>query len=419
MDAATDVSSGSASNDPAWVSDPAWSNIEPWHTVLPASQPLVTLANWQVDPYLAWSFQHMREVMPSQVIAASTDSRSFVASHASIDDIPVEGVAWARTVGEVLSGTHTDGFAVLRDGALVSERYLGTMNPRRKHLVMSVTKSVVSCVVARLVTDGLIDLNAAIETYVPELADCGYVGASVRTILDMRSGIAFHETYLDPDSEVRTMERSMGWAPRTDGDPLGMYPYILTIRPEGEHGGVFTYRSIDTDVLGWMCERVTGRRMADLISDVIWMPIGARFDAEITCDPLGSAIHDGGLSGTLLDLARFGQMLADDGRVGDVQVVDSDWIADCHSPPEGVREAFAASENEPYLPGGWYRSQFWMLPGTSGRLMLALGIHGQMVFVDRSTRTVCVKMSSWPQPQNADYLAATISACRALSAAAL
>ena len=243
----------------------------------------------------------------------------------------------------------------------------------------------------------------------------GYAGARVRTLLDMRSGIRFHETYVDPDSEVRVMERSMGWAPRNHGDPLGMYPYILTIERDTDHDGIFTYRSIDTDALGWVCERAAQERMSTMISDRVWQPIGAFHDAEVTADPLGSAIHDGGVSTTLRDLGRFGLMLLDHGRVGSRQVVPAEWIESAADPPADVRQAFADSENEPYLPGGWYRNQFWFVPGDDGPILLCLGIHGQMVFVEWSTGTVGVKLSSWPTPQNAEKLAATIQAFRAVA----
>ena len=79
-----------------------------------------------------------------------------------------------------------------------------------------------------------------------------------------------------------------------------------------------------------------------------------------------------------------------------------------------VRGAFAASDSEPILPGGWYRNQFWFVPGPSGDILLCLGIHGQMVFVDRATRTVAVKLSSWPTPQDPAHLVDTIRAFAAV-----
>jgi CubicO group peptidase (beta-lactamase class C family) len=250
---------------------------------------------------------------------------------------------------------------------------------------------------------------------VPELSGSGYAGATVRNVLDMRTGVRFYETYLDPGSEVRVMERSMGWAPRNHNDPLGMYPYILTTARETDHGGTFTYRSIDTDTLGWIIERACQRRMADLVSERIWQPMGAFHDAEFTVDPLGSAIHDGGVSATLRDLGRFGLMLLDRGMVDGRQIVPAEWIESASYPPADVREAFARSDNEPYLPGGWYRNQFWFVPGDNGPILLCLGIHGQMIFVEAATRTVGVKLSSWPTPQHPEKLVGAISTFRQIA----
>lgn len=402
--------------DAPFETDPlhdAWADVDEWGRLLPQGQELVTLANWQLEPHQRWAFQHMRELMPSQVIDGNDVPRELPERLVDIAGVELE-THWAPTVTDLIAATDTDGFLVMHRGDVVFEQYVAPMTRRRRHLVMSVTKSVVSCVAASLWEDGLLDPEAPVETYVPELASSGYAGATVRTLLDMRSGIRFHETYADPDSQVRIMERSMGWAPRGLSDPLGMYPYILTIEHEGAHDDIFEYRSIDTDTLGWVCERAAGQRMSDLISARVWEPIGAYHDAEITADPLGFAIHDGGLSATLRDLGRFGQMLIDGGRVGDRQVIPQAWLDTTLDPPADVRDAFARSVNEPYMPGAWYRNQFWMVPGDDGPIQLALGIHGQMVFMEPSTGVVGVKLSAWPSPQDSDRLQGTIAAFRAI-----
>ena len=92
------------------------------------------------------------------------------------------------------------------------------------------------------------------------------------------------------------------------------------------------------------------------------------------------------------------------------------WLAATRAPGPGVREAFAATENELVLPGGWYRNQFWVIPGTGGPVLVCLGIHGQLVYADRAARTVVVKLSSWPDPQHTGYLLDTLRACAALAA---
>ena len=383
----------------------------------PAADSLITLANWQDPPHQRWAFQHVREIVPSQPIRRGPGPVTTLPTALT----PVGHVSLTRldgsaaTVDEVLEETFTDAWLVLHNGTVLEEVYVGEMTAKTPHLLMSVSKSIVGCVAAVLVERAELDPDALVTDYVPEVSTSGYAGATVRNLLDMRTGVAFRETYTAPEAEVRVMERSMGWRPLLPGDPVGAYAYLATLGTAGPHGDSFTYRSADTDMLGWVCERASGVRMADLISHHIWAPIGAEADAEIACDMVGSAIHDGGISAVARDLARFGQMLLDGGRAQGRQVVPASWVDDAFSADADVRDAFARSENHLFLPGGWYRSQFWFLPGLRGDLLVCLGIHGQMVCVDRASGTVCVKLSSWPDAQNAGYLIDTLRAFGALS----
>ena len=382
----------------------------------PTPESQVTLANWQDPPFNRWAFRHMRELIPSHPIPAGQPAPLPAASRPLGNPPVVRLDGSASTVEDVLAGTYTDAFLVVHDGQLVAERYYAGMTAGTRHLIMSVSKSILGCVAGVLADRGLLDLRAPVTTYVPEVSDSGYAGATIRDLLDMRTGVAFRETYTALDAEVRVMERSMGWRPAQPGDPEGAYPYLATLGSAGPHGGEFSYRSADSDMLGWACERASGVRMADLISALIWQPIGAECDAEITCDPLGSAIPDGGISATARDLARFGQMLVDDGVAQGRTVVPRAWLADVRRPEPGVREAFALTDNEYVLPGGWYRSQFWVIPGPGGPVLVCLGIHGQLIYADRAARTVVVKLSSWPDAQNTAYLLDTLRACAAVAA---
>ena len=94
----------------------------------------------------------------------------------------------------------------------------------------------------------------------------------------------------------------------------------------------------------------------------------------------------------------------------------SAWLTDASTPEPDVREAFAGTDNEAVLPGGWYRNQFWFIPGRDGSpVFLCLGIHGQLIYVNRAARTVVVKLSSWPHAQHAGYLIDTLRACGAIA----
>jgi CubicO group peptidase (beta-lactamase class C family) len=381
----------------------------------PPAEARVTLANWQDPPYNRWSFQHLRELIPTQRISRGPGPWRGLARHGAspaLDDITVHRLAGnSSTFAEVIAETWTDAVVVLHDGQLVYEQYLNGMTEETPHLVMSVTKSVVGCIAGILVEQGLLHPDVQASSYVPEIIGSGYDGATVRHLLNMRTGVAFREEYTNGDAEVRVMERYMGWRPGEEHEEeRGMYFYLTKLGSDTHHGGPFVYRSADTDMLGWVCERAAGARMVDLISLLIWQPMGAESDAEITCDGVGSAIHDGGMSARARDMARFGQLLLEDGYVHDTSIVPERWLHEARALDPDIRGAFAASDSEPVLTGGWYRNQFWFVPGPLGDLQLCLGIHGQMVFVDRATRTVAVKMSSWPPPQDATVLIDTIRA---------
>jgi CubicO group peptidase (beta-lactamase class C family) len=379
----------------------------------PARETLVNLENWQEPPFNRWSFQHLREVIPTQRIARAVVSRPLDhADHPFVpDDIVVNRLqSGPSTLGAVLADTWTDAVLIMHDSRVVLERYFEGMRADTPHLLMSISKSIVGCVAGVLAEQGRLDTDAPISRYVPEIAGSGYDGATVRHLLDMRTGVAFSEEYQNPDAEVRVIERHMGWRPDDGSDRVGMYAYLASLGTDGPHGGPFVYRSADTDMLGWVCERVAGIRMADLVSSLIWGPMGAEYDAEITCDSVGTAVHDGGISATARDIARFGQLLLEDGRVDGQPAVPERWLLEARHLDADIRAAFAASDSEPVLPGGWYRNQFWFVPGPSGDIQLCLGIHGQMVFIDRGTRTVAVKLSSWPTEQDHAYLLDTIRA---------
>lgn len=375
----------------------------------------VTLVNWQDPPFNRWSFQHLRELIPTHRISRGTTPARVLPRHPTALDPATVAVdrtdGRVGTLADVLAETWTDAVVIVHDGQIVLESYDNGMAADTPHLLMSVTKSVVGCVAGILAERGQLDPELAVDAYVPEVAGSGYSGARVRDVLDMRTGVAFREEYTDPYAEVRVMERYMGWRPGlSPGNNGGMYAYLTTLGTSSPHGGIFVYRSADTDMLGWVCERAAGVRMADLVSELIWQPMGAEFDAEITCDGVGSAIHDGGMSARARDIARFGQLMLEDGYAGTAPVVPSRWLRAARTLDPDIRGAFAASTSEAVLSGGWYRNQFWFVPGSAGDLQVCLGIHGQMVLIDRSTRTVAVKMSTWPTAQAPASLVDTIRA---------
>jgi CubicO group peptidase (beta-lactamase class C family) len=381
----------------------------------------LTLDNWQSASYLHWAFQHIADFLPTAAISRGTGPVADLPPAAqTIADITLYDATNDKhtTVGDVMATTATDGWIVVQRGKVIAEQYTGGMVADTPHLLMSVSKSLVATVVGALSGAGVLDVDAELTRYVPAIANSGYAGATVRNLLDMRSGIAFSEEYLNPLAEVRLLEQAIGWAPRTVPDlPSTMYDFLLTLRQESAHGGPFHYRSCETDVLGWVCEAAGGLRMPELMSQLLWSKLGAQNDAIIGIDSVGTGMFDGGINACLRDLVRFGSLFLHQGTsLTGEQVVPTAWIADTLAGGPDSRDAFAASQDDNRMPGGMYRNQMWF-PYPGDNVLMCLGIHGQMIYIDRAAELVAAKLSSWPLPQDAGKLFPTMAAFGAIAAA--
>ncbi len=357
----------------------------------------ISLDNWLSEPYSQWSFQHVEDFVPTAVISrGSAPAVALPAAGAPVADIPVTRTdGGATTVGAVMATTATDGWAVAYRGSLVAEEYLDGMVAQTRHLLFSVSKSLVAAVVGALHGAGAIELEAPVTTYVPALGNSGYAGATVRHLLDMRSGIAFSDNYLHPTAEIHRLDESIGWAPRSSPDgPASLCDFLLTLRAKSAHGGPFEYRSCETDVLGWICEVAGGKRMPELMSELLWSRIGAQSDATIGVDTTGTGLFDGGISACLRDMIRFGSLFLRDGvSLTGQQVVPEAWIADTLHGGADSRRAFAASPDDTRMPGGMYRNQVWF-PYPGNNVVLCQGMCGQAIYVNRAAEVVAAKLST-------------------------
>lgn len=357
----------------------------------------LSLDNWLSAPYAHWSLQHVEDFVPTAVISRGTGPiAALPAAAAPLSTIPVTGTGGAATtVGAVMAGTATDGWAVAHGGAMVAEEYFGGMGHQTRHLLFSVSKSMVGAVVGVLHGAAAIDLDAPVTKYLPALKNCGYAGATVRHLLDMRSGIAFSENYNDPAAEIHLLDQAMGWAPRKSADaPSTLREFLLTLRQKSAHGGPFEYRSCETDVLGLVCEVAAGQRMPELMSELLWSRIGAQRDATIGVDADGTGFFDGGINACLTDLIRFGSLFLRDGAsLTGQQVLPAAWIADTLDGGPDSRQAFAASPDDNEMPGGMYRNQMWF-PYPGANVVLCQGMCGQMIYVNRAAEVVAAKLST-------------------------
>lgn len=387
------------------------------HGFPPRPDGQVTLANWRTAPFNRWAFHHVREIVPSADIA-NDPAAAVELSSAAVDPsalrIDRPGSRPLSLEG-FMEETNTDALVILHHGRVVFERYAGGTTADSPHILMSVSKSMLGLLAGILAARGVLDPDRPVADVVPEVAATAYRGATVRHLLDMRVGIEFDEDYLATSGPIVAYRKASGWNPVELGDAVsdlrGFYRELT--KSAGTHGGPVHYVSPNTDLLGWVIERAAGARYADLMSELLWKPIGATRSAYITVDRLGAPRCAGGMCTTARDLARVGQLILEGGARGSRQVVPERWIDDLvHG---GDAQAWAAGDLASYFPGlpVRYRSQWYALDGAAPTLF-GLGIHGQHLFIDRARGTVIAKFSSQAMPLDADRIALTMRAAAAV-----
>ena len=380
----------------------------------PPGDRVVGVHNWSTYPHLRWGFLHTREVVPTARIERG--SGPVLPLEPDLRDVAGITFSWAGerlTVADMLERTYADGFLVLHGGRVAAEHYGAGMTPATTHLLQSVSKSIAGTVAGVLAGRGVIHPDAPVTAYIDELAGTSFEGATVRHVLDMRTGTAYDETYDDPASDVFLTEVLAGWRPAA-GEPAAAHVYeqITQLRNARPHGQVFDYRSILTELLGWVLERASGTRYPELVSEALWSRIGAEQDADITIRH-GVALPDGGVCATLRDMARFGLMHLREGRVGDEQVVPREWVLDTRHGDQECIDAYARAEDIEVHEGEMYRNQFWVLERDA--VYAALGIHGQMVWINAPADVVCVKLSTWPAPTDDELEGCCLTAFAAIA----
>ncbi|MBX3572748.1 MAG: serine hydrolase [Mesorhizobium sp.] len=394
----------------------SYRNSEPRPPIMLGSPPRLVppRMDWDRPPWNRWSFQHIRELLPTvEVWKGPGHASRLPRAERGLDALAVaDSAGRPSTLLDHLDESYTDAFLVLKDGAVVYERYFNGMTPRTLHLSQSMAKSVTSAVAGILVGRGLLEPSRPVTDYLPELVRTAWNGATLQQVLDMTTGVHFSEEYTDPYSEIGQTDVASGWKPVPPGAdpefqwPSHMWELILTLkRLDRPHGEAFEYRSIETDVLAFAMERVTGRRLADLVSDELWQKLGCEESACFTVDSAGYALADGGFNATLRDYGRFGQMILDNGA----GIVPAEWIA---ATRDGASYGQAYSTAFP----GSYRNQFWIEDAQSRNLMCR-GVFGQLIHVNFDARIVTVKLSTWPEFLNHPYSVATLRAVHAISGA--
>ena len=233
--------------------------------------------------------------------------------------------------------------------------------------------------------EGALDEHALVGALIPELKSSAFGDATVRQVLDMSTALAFSEDYADPNAEVWQHAQAGSPLPPPPGytGPRSYYQSLQQIRKSGAHGQAFGYKTPNSDALGWLLARTTGKPLNELLAERIWRRIGAEREAFYTVDSIGTPFAGGGFNATLRDLARLGQLVLQDGESNGKQLLPSAAI-------------------ERLKHGGDAHGAF-----------SARGVHGQTLWIDPVADVVIARFASHPVAANAANDPTSLPAWRA------
>ena len=351
----------------------------------------INLGNWRTPPYARWTFQNVQEIVPSAIIKGAARSESPTVPLGKLGSLPVDDEnGKPLKLEDFLVFSKADSLIVMRDGEFAAEWHAPTCDRLKPHLCFSVSKSVTGILAGILTDKGQLSLDDPVVKYIPESKGSAYGDATVRQVLDMEVALDFNEDYLDNTGGFDRYRRSTSWNPEDLKHPsTDLKTFLCTIpKRNEEHGAIHRYYSPNTDMIGAVLEAASGKRVSEMLSEYIWISMGAHGDAFITVDRVGSPRTAGGMSITPRDLARFGDLVRQKGK----GIVSESWVADLRN---GSRETWARGDQDTLFPGGSYRS-FWYETGQGE--IAAIGIHGQWIWIDPANATTIILQSAQDQP---------------------
>lgn len=327
------------------------------------------------------NFAHMDQIFPARTIHKSTTPYTFVENPTSIPTTyGYENET--RTLDEFLARSKTTGFLVIKDDAVVFEQYFAGYDETTRATSFSVAKSFVSTLVGLAFDDGLIEsVDDPITQYVPELKGSGFDGASIADVLQMSSGIDFSEAYDDESTDAFHVYDRMFINMESIDNIAASYG------SRAVPGTEFYYASINTQALAMLVRAVTGQDLTTYLEQKLWQPLGMASDGYWLLDMHGTEVGFYGLNATLRDFAKLGLLYLHGGTFNGRQIISESWVSQATTPD-------AAFLQPGQIDNDWGYQYQWWVPRDSQGDFAAIGIWGQMIYVNPQANVVIVKTSA-------------------------
>jgi CubicO group peptidase (beta-lactamase class C family) len=353
-----------------------------------------------VPMFVVGTVTHFDRIFPHHVVLRRAPAALLRAREELALTYQHDGMTWS--LDDYLRRKAVTSLLVARDGTILYEHYQYGRTDADRFLSFSVAKTVTGMLIGIAVREGAIrSIDQTAADYVPELAGTEYGGTSIRNLLRMASGVAFREIYGGTGDATKL--RMMQYIP---GGPPGSVATMFNVR-EAPAGTRFHYASAETAVLGLVLRRAVNMPLADYLSTRIWQPMGAEADATWGVDNSDVETAQCCISAVARDWLRFGLLLAADGVRDGREIIPRAWVLEATTPSAPFEAQGVATRTLGY---GY---QTWLLPGAR-RQFLALGLHGQAIFVDPDTKLVLVHTAIWEAAAPDPGLPELLSIWRAL-----
>lgn len=334
------------------------------------------------------NFARFKELVPTSRMPAAATPKPFATGREATLPSSYAFAGAQRSSEQFLADTHTAALVALQRGAIVLERYELSGGQEVQWISWSVAKSVVSALVGIALAEGDIrSLEDPISDYISVDPGSAYDGVRIKDVLQMSSGARWNEDYNDSSSDVHRLAAAMAGATTLES-------FVATMVRETPPGTVCRYNSGDTQALGLLLVRATGRSLADYMHDKLVEPLGFESDSYWLVDSVGMEMAFAGLNLTARDFAKFGELYRNHGNWNGKQIVPAEWVRDSvrADAPHLLPGAPRLADHTIDLGYGY---QWWLPAGNRGDYS-AIGIYNQLVYVDPSRSVTIVKLSANP-----------------------
>ena len=382
---------------------------QPMLGVPPVRNSQVTMHNFRDYPMNKWAFQNSGAPLNTVMIPRQGNIVQLPGPSQSQLGEKQFTTATGDQQGfdQLFEDNYADGVAIIKGDQLLHESYFHSFNAHAQHIWFSMSKSLASSAFGLLVEQGKVKLDKSPADYIPELKGSGFERVTIQQLLDHATALDFKETYTDMTSDFALYYApalNMGWLPGArdvqpnNSEIYGVHDFLsrfIKPDPKREPGDNFDYNSSNADVLGWLIARISGQPFHDFIQQNIWAKLGAEHDAIIAVDRAYMPAVTGGMNSTLRDAARFGMMIRDSGKFNGQQIIPANWVDTTLDVSDQLKANMTANSN--YKEETWsaYHNMWWILDASIGEFA-AVGIHGQVIYINRKADTVMVWFSSQP-----------------------